>query len=287
MCSGKTGSGKSATAVRIVYAMWKNGMDVWSNTPLFFTDYKNGSGGENIIDNPEKFTIWEKYVLNNASILSAKLFKKERWVMQRGKINYFDTIDEVFHIKNAVILFDEGQTLFRNYDWEQVPRLFLYKLEQNRKHQLHLVTTAQRMKAVNINYRELIQNWHHFETIFVSELWEKFEKLCGFHWFTEYKMDSDLVTEQYMNMHDLLAPAIKDKESGRLLKPCGYTKKKWRFLFKFQKQLYDTFFDIGFQPLQHYKVFVGNEQVKLHLESGMTVKEAISKINYLKKLREI
>lgn len=281
MCSGKTGSGKSATAVKIVYKMWKNGRDVWSNTPLFFTEFNNGFGGENIVDNPEYFTIWEKYGKTLGLKWLSKLFKSKERTLHRGKINYFETIDETFHIKDAVILFDEGQTLFRNYDWEQVPRLFLYKLEQNRKHGLDLVTTAQRMKAVNINYRELIQHWSHFESL----LPEWLESKLKIHLYKQYYMDSDLVTEQYLNMALLLNP-VKDKD-GNIISQKGYEKTKLRLLGRWQKKLYDTMYDIGFEPFQHYTIKIGNEEVKLHLESGMSVKQAIQIISTYKRLLTI
>jgi hypothetical protein len=283
MCSGKTGSGKSATAVQIVYSMWKIGRDVWSNTPLFFTDFHNGFGGENIIDNPEYFTIWEKAVEIIRAKIVSKLLKKEYRPLYRGKINYFDTIDETFHIKNAVLLFDEGQTLFRNYDWESIPRLFLYKLEQNRKHGLDLVTTAQRMKAVNINYRELIQVWNHFIRILPEWFTNKFR----IHIYWEYLMEEENITDNFMNMTELLKGELRNKETGELLKPKGYRKKRLKILGFWQKRIYDTMYDIGFEPLQHYSVMLGGTKVKLHLESGMTVKQAITMINTYKKLIEI
>lgn len=275
MYSGKTGSGKSATAVRKVFRMWKSGKDVWSNTPLFFTAYNNGFGGENIVDHPQYFSWHERL-----------LFKITKIKRKRGTINYFDTIDEVFHVKEAVIFFDEGQTLFRNYDWESVPRLFLYKLEQNRKHGLDLVTTAQRMKAVNINYRELIQHWSHFESL----LPEWLEKRLKIHFYLQYVMDSDLVTEQYLDMNQLLKERKEyDPESKGLVnvKPSGVVKKKLRFLAFWQKKLYDTMYDIGFEPLQHYSVRLGSEIVKLHLESGLTVAKAITMINSYKRLSDV
>lgn len=275
MLSGKTGSGKSARAVHLIYKMWKKGKDVWSNTPLFFTDYNNGFGGENIKDDPKFFSLFER--------VKFKLSKK---IIKRGSINYFDTIDEVFYIKNSVIFFDEGQTLFRNYDWESIPRLFLYKLEQNRKHGLDLVTTAQRMKAVNINYRELIQHWYYYKSL-LPEWLEKFIKI---HLFLEYKMDSDYVAEQYLDMNELIKPKKEydlEKNKYKKIKSDAVKKVRIRFLAFWEKRKYDTMYDIGFEPLQHYTVRLGNEIVKLHLESGLAVQKAITTINSYKKLNTI
>ena len=224
MRSGKTGSGKSFDAVKLSHEFWKSGMNIWSNTPLFFTTFNSGIGGENIIDNPELFSWWERSVFN-----LKKVFKKNCVIPKRGKINYFDTIDETFYIKDALILFDEGQTAFRNYDWESIPRLFLYKLEQNRKHGLHLVTTAQRVKAVNINYRELIQDWSHFETIL---------DFAGFHIYRIKIKDVDYITE---NMQEQEVPDLKIKGLFGL-----------KILTPWTTRLYDTFYDIGFEPLQEF-----------------------------------
>lgn len=267
MFSGKTGSGKTANAVKLVHKFWKQGQDIWSNTPLFFTQFNNGFGGQNIMENPEYFHILTKivwFIKYRVAKIIAKLRKKELTIHcpTRGRINYFDTIDETFHVKEAVILFDEGQTLFRNYDWESIPRLFLHKIEQNRKHEINLVTTAQRVKAVNINYRELIQFWTHFETILSSRLFK-------FHLYRKKIKDIDFISEQ-MQEQDI--PTQKSK---------------WGLLGWWQKRIYDTMFDIGFEPLQHYRIMLGQQVVRLHLESGMSVKQAITTINAYKRLLEI
>lgn len=257
MRSGKTGSGKSFDAiVYTAYPMWKEGLDVWSNTPLFFTEFNNGSGGENIIENPEYFTKWEKCVFFIVSKWSLYAKKESIEPFRRGKINYFETLEEIFHVKDAVIIFDEGQTAFRNYDWEHVPRMFLHKLEQNRKHGLHLVTTAQRMKAVNINYRELVQDWSHFETRL---------DFLGFHLFRRKIKDVDFITE---NLQEVNIPDLKIQN--------------WCLLTPWTKRIYDTMYDIGFEPLQEYQLEIDNKLVVLVLETGLTVKQAITDIQKYK-----
>jgi len=257
MRSGKTGSGKSFDAiVKTAYPMWKKGLDVWSNTPLFFTDFKNGQGGENIIDNPEYFTIWEKCVEKIVFIWLVYVRKKDYCPLRRGTINYFETLDEIFHVKDAVIIFDEGQTAFRNYDWEHIPRMFLHKLEQNRKHGLHLITTAQRMKAVNINYRELVQDWSHFETIL---------DIFGFHLFRTKIKDVDYITE---NLQEANIPNVKVKS--------------WCLLTPFTKRLYDTMYDVGFEPLQEYQLNFDGKTINFILETGTTVKQALKDIKTYK-----
>jgi len=260
MRSGKTGSGKSFDATWLAHHFWLRGMDVWSNTPLFFTDFRDGFGGENIIENPEKFTILERGVEIIRRNWLIHVSKSDYCPMSRGRISYFDTIDEVFHVKNSAILFDEGQTLFRSYDWESIPRLFLQKLEQNRKHEIHLITTAQRVKAININYRELIQDWAHFETIF---------DLFGFHIYRKKIKDIDYITEE---LQEANVPTLKT--AGLL----GF-----KVLTPWTKRIFDTMYDIGFEPIQHYQIRLGNEKVKLHLESGLTVAKALQLISTYKK----
>lgn len=253
MRSGKTGSGKSWDAVHLCYYFWRHGYDIWSNTPLFFTAFDEGRGGERIDRDPSYFS-WRERGLHH---LAGREFR-------RGQINYFDTIDEVFHLKDAVILFDEGQTLFRNYDWETVPRLFLQKLEQNRKHELHLITTAQRVKAVNINYRELIQDWAHFETIY---------DLFGFHFYRKKIKDVDFITE---NLQEAMVPTLRVAGLFNFSVICPWSRK-----------IYDTMYDIGFEPLQHYKIRIGNEVRKLHIESGMSVRQATQLINAYAKIVQL
>lgn len=257
MRSGKTGTGKSNDAVWLCHYFWKRGLDIASNTPLFFTNFNNGFGGQNIIDNPDEFSYFERFV-NWLNFKYCLYFNKEYIPKRRGIISYFDTLEETFYLKNTAILFDEGQTAFRNYDWEAVPRLFLYKLEQNRKHGLHLITTAQRVKAVNINYRELIQDWAHFETIL---------DIFGFHFYRKKIKDVDYITE---NMQEQDIPDMKVY--------------RFKYLAPWSKRIYDTMYDIGFEPLQEYSVMINNQQVNLILESGMTVKQAITNINSYEKL---
>lgn len=250
MRSGKTGSGKTWDAVHLAHWFWRHGMDGGANTPLFFTKYRDGRGGERIDRQPEHFSLLEKM-----------RYKTTGEVLRHGTIDYFDTIDEVFHWKDRWILFDEGQTLFRNYDWESVPRLFLQKLEQNRKHELHLITTAQRVKAVNINYRELIQDWKHFETII---------DLFGFHVYRCKVKDVDFITE---NLQEANIPTLKLEGLFN-----------FKLITPWSRRIYDTMYDIGFEPIQHYKIRMGNQVVKLHLEAGMSVRQAIQLINSYSKV---
>lgn len=251
MRSGKTGTGKSNDAIWTAYEMWQQGMDIWSNTPLFFTRYNNGYGGENSVNNPEYFNYWERAVCQLSQWWWHINPKHQIRVYRHGRINYFETLDEIFHVKNAVIIFDEGQTAFRNYDWELVPRMFLHKLEQNRKHGLHLITTAQRVKAVNINYRELIQDWAHFETIF---------DIFGFHIYRRKEKDVDFITE---NLQEAAIPTLKEKI---------------RVITPWHRKIYDTMYDVGFEPLQEYQLDFAGKRIGLIIETGTTVKDALKNI---------
>lgn len=261
--TGRTGTGKTQYSVKLCYKFWKNGTDIATNTPLFFTTFNLGQGGEVITKNPEYFTTSEKISLIIRFILLSKLFKKEIHINRRGRIRYIDTIDDTFHLTHSVIFFDEGQTIFRSYDWETIPRMFLHKLEQNRKDGNDMITTAQRPNAVNINYRYLVQEWQHFELIF---------RIGRFQWYRQKEKDVDMMDE------NLKEPDIPNTKIHGLL--------NFKLLTPFAKvfKLYDSFFNIGYEPLQHYKIKLGGQRVKLHLESGMKIKDFISKISTYNKL---
>lgn len=261
--TGRTGTGKTQNAVILLIKFWKDGIDIWSNTPLFFTSFNLGIGGENILDDPEYFTNFEKYGFILRFILFKLRILKNLRVNSRGKIYYFDTIDETFHVKNSVIFFDEGQTFFRNYDYETVPKMFLHKLEQNRKDSNNLITTAQRPNAVNINYRYLVQVWNHFETIF---------DFLGFHVYKHKIKDIEATDE---NLTESEVPTLKMKG---LFNFC--IRPPWSKVYS----MYDTYYNIGYEPIQHYSFKFGDQKLRFHLESGLKPDKMLSKLKTLNTL---
>lgn len=207
--TGKTGSGKTYNMVKTAFKHWKKGTNVFSNIPLFFD--KNV---KNYNNNRAKF----------------------------GRIEYFTDISDIIHVKNGIILFDEAQVLFNARHWESLPPEFSYKMQQHRKHGLHLFCTTQNLGTIDINYRRLIQGWQHCEQKFqigVSPF-----ILCGLF----FKKTKD-IDELYNNIDDIKVNDLK-------VRP---------FLIgKWSKTLYDTMFDIGFKRLKsHYlTMYIPNKKTK-------------------------
>lgn len=213
--TGKTGSGKTFNMVNIAYDYYLRGIDVYSNTNLFF-----GKSGANIEEHPEEFTLLERiYYWTKKQIY--KIFKKEITPLKRGRIIYFENINEILEAREGVIIFDEAQVLFNSRSWESLPDEFAYKLQQHRKHKLDLLCTTQNMASIDIVYRRLVQVWYHHERIFT------FGKLVSM--FRKHLKDTD---QLYNKVDDLVADNIKTY---------------YYFIGFNSRRLYDTLYDIGFK----------------------------------------
>lgn len=219
--TGKTGSGKTFQMVRDAYSKWHSGYDIYSNTVLFFA--KRKEAGKTAKEVPAAFSIGEKirhFVYRN----TLKLFRKPYKPLKRGNISYFTNINEIIHVRNAVILFDEAQVLFNARLWDSLPPEFQYKLQQHRKHDLHLYCTTQNLGTIDITYRRLIHGWYHHEKVFGIG-----KKLVLLGFFRQNEKDIDMI---YNTVDDLKADTVKTR----------------RFLIhKLKRRLYDTFYDIGFK----------------------------------------
>lgn len=208
--TGKTGSGKTFHMVRLAYKEWLNGADIYSNTVLFFEDY-GGQAGKEVIN-------WR-----------TRLFKKLRATYlppSRGKITYFEDINELIDVKNGIILIDEAQVLFNARNWEQLPYEFQYKLQQHRKHRLDLYCTTQNMGTIDITYRRLVQQWFHHHDVFA---------LLGFRnpsLFSVHRVEHKDIDRLYNSVDDLLVETLKTT---------------YFTISKLKKVLYDTMYDIGFK----------------------------------------
>lgn len=216
--TGKTGSGKTFQMIKTAYADWLRGADTYSNTVLFF-----GKSGACIDKNPEEFSYFERTYEFFYSRL-AKALKREYIPKQRGRIVYFENINEILEVSNGNILFDEAQVLFNARNWESLPDEFQYKLQQHRKHRLNLLCTTQNMGTIDIMYRRLVQVWWHHEEVFKIG-----ESPVKFAVFRQKQKDID---ELYNNIDDLKAPDV----SSRLF-----------FITRWTRALYDTLYDIGFK----------------------------------------
>lgn len=247
--TGKTGSGKTYQMIKDVYPYWLDGVNIYSNTKLFYEDY-GGQAGSNIINNPENFTIWEKCVFKLASKWSLLTRKEELPPKCRGKIVYFDDITELIEVSDGIIIMDEAQNLLDARNWENLPLEFSNKLRQHRKHNLDLYATTQNMGTIDINMRRLVQRWSHCKDVFAL-FFLRNPSLFTIH-LREYK-DID---QLYNKVDDLIVDTIKTNIF---------------FIHRFKKILYDTLFDIGFKAYKICYLQNKNQKVALIMPKNWTL----------------
>lgn len=201
--TGKTGSGKTYLMIEYAFQFWKEGRNIYSNTVLYFDNYK--------------YNWWDKL----------KHYFTKKWP-ERGKIIYFEDINEIIDIKDGVIIFDEAQVLFNARLWESLPDEFQYKLQQHRKHNLDLLCTTQNMGTIDITYRRLVHEWIHCKNVF--QLGSSPRILFGL-----FRREFKDVDQLYNSVDDLVVDTIKNS---------------FLFIYFFSKTLYDTMYDIGFKKLR-------------------------------------
>jgi len=205
--TGKTGSGKTFHMVKKAYSMWKDGVDVYSNTILEF-EPKQWLDTEQTKPNPK----YARYC--------------EKIKPHRGRITYFEEISELLEVKNGLILIDEAQVLFNARNWENLPYEFQYKLQQHRKHQLDLFCTTQNMGTIDITYRRLVQAWYHHYDVFA------FLGIRNPSIFSVHRVDTKDIDQLYNTVDDLIVDTVDTSHF---------------IIHRFKKRLYDTMYDIGFK----------------------------------------
>lgn len=206
--TGRTGSGKTFLMVRQAFSAWLSGVDIYSNTALFF-------------DN--QFTIIEKFLLFFKKLFSKLNPSYEVTYPVRGKIVYFRDIDEITHVQNGIILFDEAQVLFSSRQWDSLSYEFQYKLQQHRKHNLDMYCTTQSILSIDVTYRRLVQSWFYQRCRF---------RLGSFGVYTSEYKDVEFL---YRDNVEQTVPTLS---------------KRWFIISKLSRYLYDTNFDIGFKKLK-------------------------------------
>lgn len=221
--TGKNGTGKTFEMVRQAHKLWLNGTDIYSNTVLYFDSDKLEFPAYDSLNCPNKFTRLERF----AQFIHSKLFHiwkdkmgKTNALYKRGAIHYFENIQEILHIRNALIVFDEAQVLFNARLWQSLPDEFQYKLQQHRKHNLDLFCTTPNMGSIDIVYRRLVHEWYNCVL-----LWK-------FRLFQISRIDEKEVSQLYNNVDDLKVETLGSK---------------YLLIHKWSRVLYDTMYDIGFR----------------------------------------
>ncbi len=260
--TGDIGSGKTNYGVnKLVYRDWKNGVNIYSNTLLFFEDKRNRHSSS-IDKQPQHFSKYERLkwwikskllpifnkVFNlsqgeytpqdlyfwhrNKELIKDYLYNKFTIPYSRGSITYFSDISEISGARLGLIFIDEGSSVMDARNWEMLPDEFANEIRQSRKNGLDLIVTTQEMGQIDKNYRRLVQYW-----IECSPTW-----LCLLHdpvivgrFRAEYKRPGDFVKTETANTESVELEILE--------------KKKW-WITIFKRRRYDTNFNVGFSSLK-------------------------------------
>lgn len=77
----------------------------------------------------------------------------------------FTELDEIYEVKNAIILIDEAGIYLPAQSWKSIPFEFLRAIRQHRKNGLDLYYTGQDMRDVATALRRVTQFQHDFERV--------------------------------------------------------------------------------------------------------------------------
>lgn len=156
LIDGLTGSGKTFKVMKKIRKRWLRGEDIYTSHPLTFKSRLGDSGTIVKIRNLRLREV--------ISFIIRKIFKLKP--IQRGKIAYFEELDEIQDVRNGVIYFDEFQDVCHSRYWDELSRDFQRKLCQQRKHRLDMYATTPHIMMIDVNYRRLIHQFYRCKRIF-------------------------------------------------------------------------------------------------------------------------
>lgn len=267
--TGLGGNGKTFTMVKMAHWYWKHGINIYTNTKLLYSKYsmEEQRKGTNIIDHPKDFTRIEKYVEIIRSNWLVRVRKKEYRPKCRGKINYFDQIEEIQSAKDGIVLFDEGQVLFNSGAWKEISDEFKYKVSQERKHDLDFFTTTRRFRSILIDYRQEVHRWFYCKEIIAIKYGKKNKKKILIGLYCRAEKDMEAIRE---DLPDRDTPIIKNR---------------YFWIHRWSKRLYDTKYDIGFKPIKLIATRIFDNKTNLWKKSflilpkKMSLKDGLSAIS--------
>jgi type IV secretory pathway VirB4 component len=143
---------------------------------------------------------------------------------ENENITKYDSLPEIFRVRNGVIGIDEGQKLFDARRWAALPTDFSEKICQHRKHFLDIYTTTQDFRQIDVRVRINIHLWFQCERMFRFPFDERKKPIIL--WFRRIEMVRKITED--------------NKQTWRRGKVKHYFISKF-----FTKQLYDTYADIG------------------------------------------
>lgn len=174
---GKLGCGKSYSATAYVWKLIHEGKDCYVNWKIDFTEYYK----------TKHRSLW--YKLWNP--LSAV-----------GKVYYWETLDDLYQLKNGEVFFDEAHMAIDARDFAKLPKDFKTKLTQSRKYGLNLHFISQHSQQIDIAVRRLANEYVQHTKFWRFFIWraydgEAIERLSnplfpapkstavGFYWFSK------------------------------------------------------------------------------------------------------
>lgn len=147
--TGKLGVGKSYSATAEVWKLIHNGKDCYVNWKIDFT----------------------KYFLKKRRGIWYRIWNPVRII---GKVYYWETLDDLYKIRNGELFFDEAHMSIDARDFSKLPKHFKTKLTQSRKYGLNLHFISQHSQQIDIAVRRLANS-----IIVHTRFWK-------FMWWREY-----------------------------------------------------------------------------------------------------
>jgi hypothetical protein len=148
--TGKLGVGKSYWATREVWSSLENGIDCYVNWDIDFTDY---------------------YLRYRKSI---RFFLRRLWCWYTSSTPYFgrlyrwETFDDLYSLRRGICFFDEAHTMVSSLDWDKLPKDFVRKISQSRKHKLDMHFITQHSAQVVPTVRRLCNcEMRHYRFLFL------------------------------------------------------------------------------------------------------------------------
>lgn len=237
--TGKTGSGKTYSMVNAVYPAWVNGRNIYSNIQLNFK------------------TPFKIKILNKFYFIISKIKKSQYKPKKHGTIFYFQDLDEIKHIKNAIILLDEGQEFLGAYNWKTNDKEFIRKLRMQRKQILDIYTTSQNITSIDLNYRRLVQGLYYCRG--------RYHTPFSYHYIIQSKEVYELFNQ---NVDDLKM----------------HTKKTYKkVIFKiFNTKLYDTLEEVSSKKLKIIWLISKQKKKAYIIPKSMSLSPSLRAISTMK-----
>lgn len=156
--TGKPGTSKTYNLVRLAWKFINQGKDVYSNFYINFGAFEAKRNKSKI----HRIKIWLKKRL--FKITKLNIFKPA----EKGKLYFWEKLDDLINIRGGEILIDECQIYFNNRAWKDLPLKLQYKFQQHRKHikrdengkiiGLNIWGAVQNVKRIDLIVRELVNS---------------------------------------------------------------------------------------------------------------------------------